>query len=241
MGRFVLRRGGIVKDRSGGRRRLCAFEKAEGCKHVPRVVCSAILLILAVALFYGCRGDLSRESIDRLVSDHGNVPSVSMDGQGTPEIDVGKALSNMTGEFGEIYLAVHPFVLPVVITVWIIMFIRVIYLHTSKSKLKRSVVGFGIAIPLAVVLVDIMCGVMLSWAEAGIDGYQGRNLIPLIAQGIDSCAPVLAVMAVFVLALGVSYLFLGQKRRSAWRSITFAILIDLVLCLLIVVGRIMGG
>ena len=242
MGRFhLIPRGCLGKWACGDVWASCDLVKEVGRRPLLRPACIAVLLIFCAILFCGCQNDLSQESIRELVTDNGNIPSVNMDGSGVPEINIDKALSNMTGEFGEIYLAVHPFVLPVVLTIWIIMLIRVIFMHTSTSILKRSVIGFGIVIPLAVVLLDILCGVMLSWAEAGVNGYQGRNLIPLIAQGINSCAPALAVMAVFVLALGVSYLFLGKRRRLAWRSITFAVLIDFVLCLLIVIGRIMGG
>ena len=177
-----------------------------------------------------CRESLSYEEASAI---SGEIKSGKI-GDGTGIIY--GMLDGISGQIASVYMAVHPYIIIMIAISWVVMLLRIIFEHESRTKLKVSIVGFGIVIPLILAWLDIGCGLYLSWNAAGGMPEEGQNLFLLTAQGIHSCAPVFIVSAVFILVMGIVYLLLGQKTKTSWKSFGFSLLIDFVLILLVVIS-----
>ena len=217
-------------------------------KKKKRWIIIILHLFVAALCLSGCKENLSYNDLSDMANDLGGNPASGIvnevaDGAQTPSgaLDGGAIMKGMLQGISEqvasVYVVAHRYVLLVIILSWLIMLVKIILEHKSESKLKIAIVGFGIVIPFAVVVLDIGCGLYLSWSAAGGLPASEDNVFLAAAAGIAACTPVLAVMAVIILALGIVYLLLGKKGKIAWRSFGFSLLIDIVLILLMVGSR----
>ena len=213
-------------------------------KHIllVKAFLTAMLLSLCLSLS-ACNERVSYEELSGIAKDIGSeaegiVNEAQQGGAVEGEVILKGMLDGVSGQVASFYTAAHRYVVLAIILSWLIMLTMIILEHSSESKLKIAVVGFGITLPLAIVTLDIGCGLYLGWnAEGGMPAAED-NLFLVTARGIVSYTPVIVIMAVFILAIGFVYLLLGKRGKMAWRSFGFSVLIDIALMLLVVGSRI---
>ena len=150
----------------------------------------------------------------------------------------GEAVLEMVGRY---YLTAHRFVIPVIVASWIIMIIRVELLHRAQGKLKSAILGFGIILPLGVAILDTGTGVVLSYLDTGTGAPDFMALVRAAAQGVTDCAPAIIAACMVILGMGIVYLFLGKKSGTAWLTLLFFILTDVMLVLIVLFCRMISG
>ena len=124
---------------------------------------------------------------------------------------------------------------------WIIMIIRVELLHRAQGKLKSAILGFGIILPLGVAILDTGTGVVLSYLDTGTGAPDFMALVRAAAQGVTDCAPAIIAACMVILGMGIVYLFLGKKSGTAWLTLLFFILTDVMLVLIVLFCRMISG